>query len=151
MLNAAPGGPFGGLFFAQGFALQIGGVAQREYVQALDNVQQSAIALAGQLNIDNEKAAAIGALAFAVVHKVNVDGQSLTEQNVFAANEINAGTIITGPESSVSGFTSNARKTDGPNPLCCQDGDYECDKKEQLCGMVCTHIAEYQPLLTCWP
>ncbi|KAI9869730.1 MAG: hypothetical protein M1830_005152, partial [Pleopsidium flavum] len=151
VLNAAPGGALDGLFFVQGVAFQIGGIARREYVQALNNVQQFAAGLAGQLNIDNKKAATLGALAFALVYKVYIDGQSLTEQNVFAANEIGTATITNGPTSTAAGCPSDAPKTDGPNPLCCQDNDCKGDKKENLCGTgkwkgcQCLNLVSYPP------
>jgi len=150
LMNAVPGGAFDGLFFAQGVAFQIGGIARREYVQALLNVQQFAAGLAGQLNIDNKKAATLGALAFALVYKVYIDGQSLTEQNVFAANEIGTGTITSGPTSTASGCPSDAPKTNGPNPLCCQNNNCKGDKKAKLCGTVCLTVAEVDHLLTLW-
>lgn len=137
VLNAAPGGALDGLFFAQGVAFQIGGIARREYVQALTNVQQFAVGLAGQLNIDNKKSAALGALAFALVYKVFVDGQSLTEQNVFAANEIGTATITGNPSHTCP---MDAPKTDGPNPLCCQDDNCKGDGTKKLCGTVCGNI-----------
>lgn len=137
LLNAVPGGAFEALFFAQGVAFHIGGIARREYVQALLNLQQSAAGLARQLNIDNKKAATLGSLAFALVYKIYVDGQSLTERNVFAANEISTGTITNGPTLTASGCPSDAPKTHGPNALCCQDNNCKGDRKERLCGTVC--------------
>ena len=149
VLNAVPGGAFDGLFFAQGVAFQIGGITRRECIQALLNVQHTAAGLAGQLNVDTQKGATLGALAFALVYKVYVDGQSLTEQNVFAANEIGTGTIANAPTSTTSGCPSDAPKTDGPDPLCCQDNDCKGDRKDKLCGTVCCTMAEVDHLLTC--
>ncbi|KAI9678288.1 MAG: hypothetical protein M1817_006233 [Caeruleum heppii] len=152
VINAIPGGPLEGLFFAQGLAFRIGGVARQEYVEALRNVQQFAIGLAPRLKIDNTKAAAFGALAFAMVYKVYIDGQTLTEENVFASNEVDIAPITASPTTtSADACPSDAPKTDGPEPLCCQFDDCKGDEDLKLCetgkwkGCPCLNLVSYPP------
>ncbi|KAI9680652.1 MAG: hypothetical protein M1817_004092 [Caeruleum heppii] len=153
IINALPGGPFDALFFFQGVAFRIGDTARQEYVQALIGAQEFAMALAPQYNIEPKQASALGALAFALIYKVYVDGSSISEQNVFPANEVDQGPITTSPTSSTpDGCPTDAPKTDGPRPLGCQDSDCNGDKVKRTCETgdfsrcPCLNVVSYPPL-----
>ncbi|KAI9673621.1 MAG: hypothetical protein M1817_002258 [Caeruleum heppii] len=151
VLNSMPGSAFDGLFFFQGVAFRIGNMAQQDYVQALVAVQQFAEGLAPGLNVDAKKASALGALAFALVYKVYIDGEKLAEENVFAASEIATGPITAAdPTKTNDGCPTDAPKTDGPSPLGCPDDNCKGDKDKKACqtgewnGCPCLNVVTYR-------
>lgn len=145
IVNAMPGRAFDNFFYMQGVMVQIGNTARADYIQALNNARNFAIDLAGQLNVDKKKAAALGTIALALMYKIYVDGTRLTDQNVFQASEVATPTrnpdgqgTITAPASitSASGCPWNAPKTDGDDPLCCQDKICQGNDKTKTCEEV---------------
>ena len=148
--NAMPGRAFDSFFYMQGVPVQIGNTAKAEYVQALNAARNFAIGLAAQLQVDQKAAAAVGLLAFGLVYLLNVDGKSITDEVVFQASEVATptGPITNAPSLTLtSGCPSGAPKTDGDDPLCCQDKTCQGDGTTRTCVTVCRKSPKRLPTL----
>ena len=133
--NAMPGRLFDNFFFMEAAVLRIGNLAAADYVNAMNNAINFAITLAGQLRVDRPSAARMGAFCFALVFVKFVKRLIFSEEVILQAKEVAAITTVPTKTSSAS-CRSDAPKTNGDNPLCCQDEDCLGDSKSKTCDTV---------------